>query len=88
MAVVSSCREMWWLSPATSATLVLCCQPGFGLGHSQETAVERQRKERMTSSPHGSYIQGYTRATMATTNAATSQEQANRKKVVSVRIAV
>ncbi len=38
MAVVSSCREIG-LSPATSATLVLCCHPERG--DSQETASDK-----------------------------------------------
>src|SRR5574344_2119763 len=73
-----SCRRTGaaWLS---SARAVRCWvksrnerNPYFQLpsgeaGHSGETAVVRRRKVGMTSSQHGPYVQGYTRATMAGT---------------------
>jgi len=42
----------------------------------------------MTSSPHGLYVQGYTRVTMQGTNRCQPARGANRKKLCSVRIAV
>ena len=67
--VLHGCRQLvsWdvWLSPLTSATLVVSCYH-FG-EHSGETARETGRKVGMTSNHHGPYVQGYTRVTMAST---------------------
>src|ERR1700761_6714831 len=51
------------LSPATSATLVFICHQ-VKLGTLEELPVTSRRKVGMTSSPHGPYVLGYTRATM------------------------
>src|SRR6266478_3576473 len=47
-----------------------------------------ERKVGMTSSPHGLYVQGYTRVTMQGTTVANPRGGANRKKLCSVRITV
>ncbi len=75
MAVVSSCREMG-LSPATSATPTISCQRVksdtlMGL------PVTSRRKVGMTSSQHGLYVQGYTRATMDGTEGSETRGGAN-----------
>ena len=44
MVVVSSCREMLGLSPATSATLVISCH--HLVGHSNETAGDKPEEGR------------------------------------------
>ena len=54
------------LSPATSATPILCCQRVMP-GTQGRLPVINRRKVGMTSSHHGPYGQGYTRATMART---------------------
>src|SRR5260370_30987088 len=54
------------LSPATSATLVSSCHQVM-LGTLEKLPVTSRRKVGMTSSPHGPYGLGYTRATMAVT---------------------
>lgn len=66
MAVVSSCREMFGLSPATSATLVSCCQHVM-VGTRERLPGSTRRKVGMTSSHHAPYVQGFTHATMAGT---------------------
>ena len=64
MVVVSSCREML-VSPATSATLVLCCQHVMA-GNYRDCRVN-WRKVGMTSNHHALYVLGFTHATMAGT---------------------
>lgn len=68
--VLHGCRQLvlWnvWLSPITSATLILCCQQ-VKLGTQGKLPMINWRKVGMTSSHHGPYDQGYTRATMAYT---------------------
>ena len=66
MAVVSSCREMLVLSPATSATPMFSCHQVM-LGTLNKLPVISRRKAGMTSSPHGPYAWGCTRATMRQT---------------------
>ncbi len=68
--VLHGCRQLVsldvGLSPLTSETLTVSCQrvmPGTLAGLPWLT----RRKVGMTSSPHGLYAQGYTRATMAGT---------------------
>ena len=68
--VLHGCRQLVscdvGLSPATSATPAFSCHrvmPGTLKG----LPVINRRKVGMTSSPHGLYAQGYTRATMAGT---------------------
>ncbi len=68
--VLHGCRQLvsWdvGLSPATSATLAISCQHVW-VGTLMELPVTSRRKVGMTSSPHGPYVLGYTRATMAVT---------------------
>ena len=65
--VVHGCRQLvrWrvWLSPATSATLVL----SYLLGSLRRLRAQALRKVRMTSSQHAPYTLGDTRNTMAGT---------------------
>ncbi len=49
--------------------------------------VLNRRKAGMTSSPHGLYAQGFTRATMAVTERRDTAGGANRKKTAPVQIA-
>lgn len=68
--VLHGCRQLvsWdvGLSPATSATPTLCCYQ-VKPGTLRELPVINRRKVGTTSSHHGPYVQGYTRATMAGT---------------------
>ena len=68
--VVHGCRQLvsWdvGLSPATSATPVLCCQQVM-LGTHRRLPVINRRKVGTTSSHHAPYVQGCTHATMAST---------------------
>ncbi len=68
--VLHGCRQLvpWGvgLSPATSATLIFSCQHVM-VGTLERLPAQAERKEGMTSSHHGPYAQGYTRATMAST---------------------
>ncbi len=50
--------------------------------------VQTERKEGTTSSHHGPYVRGYTRATMDGTEGSKLQQQANLKKPFTVRIEV
>src|SRR5699024_4253248 len=54
------------LSPATSATLVLCCQHVMVGTHEKLPGLTR-RKVGMTSNHHAPYVQGFTHATMVDT---------------------
>ena len=66
-AWLSSARVVrCWVKSATSATLAFSCHQ-VGLGTLKELPVTSRRKVGMTSSPHGPYVLGYTRATMAVT---------------------
>ncbi len=65
MAVVSSCREMLGLVPQRAQPLPLVAI--IKLGTLGGLPVINRRKVGMTSSPHGPYVQGYTRTTMAKT---------------------
>ncbi len=65
MAVVSSCREMLGLVPQRAQPLPLVAI--IKLGTLEGLPVLNRRKVGMTSSPHGPYVRGYTRATMADT---------------------
>ncbi len=57
-------------------------------GHSEGTAGDKRRKVGMTSSPHGPYVLGYTRATMAVTVGSQVARPSRSQKAVSVRIAL
>ena len=65
MAVVSSCRGMLGEVPQRAQPLSLVA--GIQLGTLRRMPVLNRRKAGMTSSPHGRYVQGYTRTTMAGT---------------------
>ncbi len=65
MAVVSSCREMLGYVPQRAQPSLLVAS--IQLGTLVEPPVISRRKVGMTSSPHGPYGVGYTRATMAVT---------------------
>src|SRR5699024_10630189 len=54
------------LSPATSATLVLCCQHVM-VGTHRRLPGSTRRKVGMTSNHHALYVLGFTHATMAGT---------------------
>ena len=75
------------LSPATSAPLAFSCQHVW-VGTLKELPVTRRRKVGMTSSPHGPYGLGYTRATMAVTMGSQAAMSSRSQKAVSVRIGV
>src|SRR5579872_4924441 len=68
--VLHGCRQLVscdvGLSPATSATLASSCQR-VKSGTLGGLPVPNRRKVGTTSSHHGPYVQGYTRATMAGT---------------------
>ena len=85
MAVVSSCREMLVLSPATSATPMFSCHQVM-LGTLNKLPVISRRKAGMTSSPHGPYGLGYTRTTMAVTEGCNRATWSKSSKAVSVQI--
>src|SRR5579862_8979964 len=85
-AWLSSARVVrCWLSPATSATLIFSCHQ-VKLGTLKELPVTSRRKAGMTSSPHGLYGLGYTRATMAVTVGCEGATLGQSQKAVSVRI--
>ncbi len=66
-AWLSSARVVrCWVTPVTSATLALSCQRVMA-GTLRGLPVINRRKVGMTSSHHGPYGLGYTRATMAGT---------------------
>ena len=80
------CTGAAWLSSARAVRCWVksrnernpCFQlPSGKAGDSGETAAVRRRKAGMTSSQHGPYVQGYTRATMAGTK---GSEAARRSK--------
>ena len=87
--VLHGCRQLVsgdvGLSPATSATLIFSCQR-VELGTLEKLPVTSRRKAGMTSSPHGPYGLGYTRATMAVTAGGKGATLRQSRKAVSVRI--
>ncbi len=89
--VLHGCRQLvsWdvGLSPATSATLIFSCHQ-VKLGTLKKLPVISRRKVGMTSSPHGPYGLGYTRATMAVTVGCDGASRSESPKAVSVRIAL
>src|SRR5690242_15773787 len=89
--VLHGCRQLvsWdvGLSPATSATLVSSCHQ-VKLGTLEKLPVTSRRKVGMTSSPHGPYGLGYTRATMAVTVGCEGATRSRSQKAVPVRIAL
>ncbi len=89
--VLHGCRQLVsrdvWLSPATSATLIVSCQH-IMVGTLARLPRSTGRKVGMTSSPHGPYIQGYTRATMVGTKGSDSAKGSESQKPIPVRIGV
>ena len=69
--VLHGCRQLvlWGvgLSPITSATPISSCQRVMS-GTLERLPVQTERKVGTTSSHHGPYVQGYTRATMVSTD--------------------
>ena len=86
MAVVSSCREMLGEVPQRAQPLPLVAI--IKLGTLVGLPVTSRRKAGMTSSPHGPYGLGYTRATMVTTEGSFLATSGESQKVISVRIAL
>ncbi len=88
--VLHGCRQLvsWdvGLSPLTSETLTVSCQRVMA-GTLAGLPVLNRRKAGMTSSPHGLYAQGFTRATMVTTERCEIARWSKSQKVASVRIA-
>src|ERR1700741_580024 len=62
--------------------------PAVRPGTLKELAVTSRRKAGMTSSPHGPYGLGYTRATMVVTMGSEAATQSQSQKAISVRIAL
>src|SRR6201998_4236160 len=62
--------------------------PSVRLGTLKKLPVTSRRKVGMTSSPHGPYGLGYTRATMAVTEGGKRATVRQSQKAVSVRIAL
>src|SRR5512137_1018749 len=85
MAVVSSCREM--LGEVAQRGNPSPPVASIWLGTLEELPVTSRRKVGMTSSPHGPYGLGYTRATMAMTMGSQVARPSRSQKVVSVQIA-
>jgi hypothetical protein len=89
--VLHGCRQLvpWGvgLSPATSATLVISCQH-VKVGTLMRLPRLTRRKVRMTSSPHGPYAQGYTRATMVGTEGGKTARWSKSPKPAPVQIVV
>src|SRR3954471_11808895 len=86
MAVVSLCREMLGYVPQRA-------QPSFLVAIIQLGTLERlpritRRKVRTTSSHHGPYVLGYTRATMGVTKGRKSASWSQSPKASSVQIEV
>ncbi len=89
MEVLHGCRQLVsrdvGLSPATSATLALSCQRVMS-DTLRGPPVMSRRKVGMTSSQHGLYVQGYTRATMGGTEGCKTARWSKSLKPSSVRI--
>ncbi len=87
-AWLSSARVVRCLvSPATSATLIFSCQR-VKAGTLERLPGLTGRKAGMTSSPHGPYVQGYTRATMVSTEGSKPATVSESLKLIPVRIGV
>ncbi len=93
----ASCTGAAWLS---SARVVRCWVksrnernphlqlPAVRPGTLKKLPVTSRRKVGMTSSPHGPYVLGYTRATMAVTAGSQVARPSRSRKAVSVQIAL
>ena len=75
--MASSARVVRCWVKSAGATLTFSCH--HLVGHLKELPVISWRKVGMTSSPHGPYVLGYTRATMAFTIEARWRHRANPK---------
>src|SRR3954468_11808439 len=80
MAVVSSCRAMLGSVPQRAQPLSLVASLKWGTLTRLPTSS--RRKVEMTSSPHGPYAQGYTRATMAGTKGCKTARWSQSQKTV------
>ena len=80
MVVVSSCREMLGQVPQRAQPLSMVAI--IQLGTPWRLPVLNRRKVGMTSSPHGPYVQGYTRATMGDTKSGEAARLSKSQKVV------
>ncbi len=86
-AWLSSARVVrCWLSPATSATLIVSCQQ-VKLGTLARLPAISRRKVGTTSNHHAPYILGYTRTTMAVTEGSETARWSKSPKAAPVRIA-
>ncbi len=89
--VLHGCRQLvpWGvrLSPATSATLIFSCQR-LKTGTLERLPTQVERKVGTTSSHHGPYVLGYTRATMVGTEGSYYVNRCESWKPISVRIGV
>ena len=89
--VLHGCRQLvpWGvrLSPATSATPIISCQR-LKTGTLMRLPTQVERKVGTTSSHHGPYVLGYTRATMVSTEGSYQVTGCESRKLISVRIGV
>ncbi len=82
--VLHGCRQLVsdvGLSPATSATLIFSCQRVMA-GTLKRLPVTNRRKVGTTSSHHGPYGMGYTRATMGGTEGSEAVRWSKSQKAV------
>ncbi len=87
-AWLSSARVVrCWVKSRNERNPRLSCHQVW-LGTLKELPVTSRRKVGMTSSPHGPYVLGYTRATMAVTVGSQVARPSRSQKAVSVRIAL
>ena len=89
--VLHGCRQLvpWGvgLSPATSATPIFSCQRIMP-GTLKKLPAQAERKAGTTSSHHGPYVLGHTRATMVSTEGSYQVTGCESRKLISVRIGV
>jgi len=89
--VLHGCRQLvpWGvgLSPATSATPIFSCQRIMP-GTLKKLPAQAERKAGTTSSHHGPYVLGHTRATMVGTEGSYRVTGCESRKPISVRIGV
>ena len=87
-AWLSSARVVrCWVKSRNERNLAFSCHRVW-LGTLKELPVTSRRKVGMTSSPHGPYVLGYTRATMAVTAGCQVARPSRSQKAVSVQIAL
>ena len=89
--VLHGCRQLvpWGvgLSPITSATPIFSCQRVMS-GTLKKLPTQVVRKAGTTSSHHGPYVLGHTRATMVDTEGSYPARGCESRKSISVRIGV